>query len=624
MAGILLSPKQIDSRSGILTLFDSQSNNQWSPDFEVVNTPYMLVAYNLLPGETVKLYNVARLKDGVKQAPFAVNGATVELTNISPTAIVPLSGVYRLVMPLGIGRVVVMAIPQKSSASLPSPNKAAEHLFIDLAPGVFSEVLLVYARSHTITVFDLSPTGQVEVFVTAGGLTAPYAPLGVPVVLTSTDTVAFLDRTGDYTFKSNEACMLLATPNWVDFRNPYITKGDAGAIGPTGAQGEIGPPGPQGQQGIPGAQGEQGVQGNPGLTAYEVAVLNGYVGTEAEWLASLEGPQGPQGIQGEVGPQGIQGPIGLTGPQGEVGPQGIQGETGPQGIQGEVGPIGLTGPQGEIGPQGIQGEVGPQGIQGETGATGPGVAAGGTAGQFLWKLSGANYDTGWRTLIAADIPDLDTAKITSGVLADARVAETNVTQHQAALSILPAQIVGLTISTTDTADSVAKRTATGDLEARLMRSTFADQATISGAMAFRINNGADNYIRFCNSPAAIRSFTGAAATSDLLTKQDFAPTIAGVNGDYTLVSTDRNRVIGKTNTTANTYTVDPASLIIGGWYQVANYAASGNTILAPAAGVTMRLMGSATTGNRTLAPRGYAWVWIRAATEVWVHGFGVS
>ena len=63
-----------------------------------------------------------------------------------------------------------------------------------------------------------------------------------------------------------------------------------------------------------------------GKSAYELAKINGFTGTEAEWLASLVGPQGPQGIQGI---QGIQGPEGKTGPQGKVGATGPQG---PQGI----------------------------------------------------------------------------------------------------------------------------------------------------------------------------------------------------------------------------------------------------------------------------------------------------
>ncbi|MBP0456259.1 collagen-like protein [Streptomyces montanisoli] len=56
-----------------------------------------------------------------------------------------------------------------------------------------------------------------------------------------------------------------------------------------------------------------------GDSAYEVAVAQGFVGTVEQWLASLVGPQGEQGLTGEQGPQGVQGPQGDTGPQGPPG-----------------------------------------------------------------------------------------------------------------------------------------------------------------------------------------------------------------------------------------------------------------------------------------------------------------
>jgi hypothetical protein len=71
------------------------------------------------------------------------------------------------------------------------------------------------------------------------------------------------------------------------------------------------------------------------------------------------------------------------------------GDIGPTGLTGATGATGATGPQGS---QGIQGETGIQGIQGETGATGPGVATGGTTGQYLTKVDGTNYNTQWSTL----------------------------------------------------------------------------------------------------------------------------------------------------------------------------------------------------------------------------------
>lgn len=38
-----------------------------------------------------------------------------------------------------------------------------------------------------------------------------------------------------------------------------------------------------------------------GYSAYEVAVLNGFKGTEEEWLASLKGEKGDKGDKGEPG-----------------------------------------------------------------------------------------------------------------------------------------------------------------------------------------------------------------------------------------------------------------------------------------------------------------------------------
>jgi hypothetical protein len=55
--------------------------------------------------------------------------------------------------------------------------------------------------------------------------------------------------------------------------------------------------------------------GPRGASAFEVAVNNGFTGTQAEWLETLigEGSQGEQGIQGEAGVQGPAGPQGLEG-----------------------------------------------------------------------------------------------------------------------------------------------------------------------------------------------------------------------------------------------------------------------------------------------------------------------
>lgn len=49
-----------------------------------------------------------------------------------------------------------------------------------------------------------------------------------------------------------------------------------------------------------------------GKTPYDIAVLNGFEGTEQEWLDSLIGPKGDVGPQGEPGIEGPEGPPGTT------------------------------------------------------------------------------------------------------------------------------------------------------------------------------------------------------------------------------------------------------------------------------------------------------------------------
>lgn len=54
-----------------------------------------------------------------------------------------------------------------------------------------------------------------------------------------------------------------------------------------------------------GADGQDGSDGNDGKSAYEVAVDEGFVGTESEWLASLKGDPGSNGTNGQNGADGV-------------------------------------------------------------------------------------------------------------------------------------------------------------------------------------------------------------------------------------------------------------------------------------------------------------------------------
>lgn len=105
-------------------------------------------------------------------------------------------------------------------------------------------------------------------------------------------------------------------------------QGPVGATGPQGPQGAQGTPGvagptgatgPAGVQGLQGTQGPAGTNGTNGSSAYQVALSNGFVGTEAQWLVSLQGATGVQGPAGAQGIQGIPGAVGATGATGQNG-----------------------------------------------------------------------------------------------------------------------------------------------------------------------------------------------------------------------------------------------------------------------------------------------------------------
>lgn len=70
--------------------------------------------------------------------------------------------------------------------------------------------------------------------------------------------------------------------------------------GADGKDGVDGKDGINGEDGADGRNGTDGKDGENGLSAYEIALKNGFVGTESEWLASLKGKDGADGTSPEV------------------------------------------------------------------------------------------------------------------------------------------------------------------------------------------------------------------------------------------------------------------------------------------------------------------------------------
>lgn len=107
-------------------------------------------------------------------------------------------------------------------------------------------------------------------------------------------------------------------------------------IRPSGFEGENGnvPPTPDLYQQLLQKISEKGKDGK---SAYEIAVEHGFVGTETEWLESLKGVDGKDGVNGKDGCDGRNGVDGLPGKDGKNGADGLPGRDGIDGINGSDG-----------------------------------------------------------------------------------------------------------------------------------------------------------------------------------------------------------------------------------------------------------------------------------------------
>lgn len=196
-------------------------------------------------------------------------------------------------------------------------------------PGIMDYDRALYSR-----LYELFRTIAVVVNSGGGGVTTglvikgAYSTLGDLVAGVPDPTVGDTYTVGDYLYVWDGGTWF----NAGTFRGP---PGDPGLRGPSGWSAyEValnnGFSGTEPMwlislKGDKGEPGLRGLQGERGWSAYEVALNNGYVGTELQWLASIVGPQGPSAYDVAVA-QGFVGTpsawlASLKGPQGIPGPE---------------------------------------------------------------------------------------------------------------------------------------------------------------------------------------------------------------------------------------------------------------------------------------------------------------
>lgn len=147
----------------------------------------------------------------------------------------------------------------------------------------------------------------------------------------------------------------------------------------TAVKGEKGDQGPAGKDGINGTHGTNGQKGADGLSAYQLAVSQGYSGSLSAWLNSLKGAQGAKGETGDNGwspllrivPRGLESVIQIYDWVGGTGTKpdtlGYIGESSI--VTNIANAVNVKGAQGAKGDAGDKGEVGARGQDGEDGTT---------------------------------------------------------------------------------------------------------------------------------------------------------------------------------------------------------------------------------------------------------------
>ena len=183
--------------------------------------------------------------------------------------------------------------------------------------------------------------------------------------------------------------------------------------------------------------GANGEKGTDGKSAYQIAVEQGYQGSESDWLSSLKGDKGEKGNTGAKGNPGQDGAEGksayaiavehgyedseekwLLSLKGEKGDAGERGEKGDTGLQGERGEKGETGQQGEQGPKGEKGDPGDRGLQGIPGEKGEKGDTGADGKDGFSPIAAVAKDGSSVTITITDVNGTTTVTLTEGTAVD--------------------------------------------------------------------------------------------------------------------------------------------------------------------------------------------------------------
>lgn len=125
------------------------------------------------------------------------------------------------------------------------------------------------------------------------------------------------------------------------------------------------------------------------------------------------------------------------------------------------------------------------------------------------EFKGSDRTVSFKQIVSCDAAPVAATHLTRKDYVDSQVATRAPTAHThtvAAITDLRPQDANATAST------LVLRDGSADVNARLLRTTYSDESTMSGAIAFRVNNSTNNYTRYCNNPESVRNWMKGAKT----------------------------------------------------------------------------------------------------------------
>lgn len=256
-----------------------------------------------------------------------------------------------------------------------------------------------------------------QCYVVADGATGDWSGRATQIAVRKDQAWHFYIPKEGWTcwLRSRNAMMVFEGYGWIDIISPNAQRGQSayelaqaeGFEGTVqewlaslkGADGAAGANGQDGQNGVNGTNGADGADGANGKSAYEIAVENGYSGTQAAWLASLKGADGADGANGADGQNGTNGTNGQDGSDGKSAYQ-LAVDAGFSGTLTEW-LTSLNGTDGADGADGSDGVNGRHGVDGSNGIDGKSAydlavdeGYSGTLSEWLQSLKGADGANG--------------------------------------------------------------------------------------------------------------------------------------------------------------------------------------------------------------------------------------